>query len=399
MALKCIHCKNNHDSESCPLWHKAQALIKVKNTVLKDSFYGSSPAPFIGRFGYPNVFVGILAPPELSEAAWLYDSPQYWALKEYEIPELVSLRSSLINSRFQVNVNNSKAEKVMEVAQEIGMASKPVDVEVHLKKAPRFEVKIDPYTAPRGPGAELISAEITSNSKIHTKVEKVVSDELKAQEAITLLYDKGFDENFLSKLLSVGSIGLNENKRLVPTRWSITATDDMLGKHLIKEIKNYSTYDYSAFFGDYLGNYYLILMFPDYWSYELFEIYTPTKSVSTDYEGFSGRTNYAEECAGGYYTVRLAVAEKLHEFKRQASILVFRFITDEYLLPLGVWVTREASRKAIMNKPIIFSSKELLLKYAKNVAITKFGVNLDSLLKKSKLLEVAGKQVRLTQFM
>ena len=37
----------------------------VKN--LKEDFFGSSPAPFVGRYGYPYVNVGILATFDLHE--------------------------------------------------------------------------------------------------------------------------------------------------------------------------------------------------------------------------------------------------------------------------------------------------------------------------------------------
>ena len=130
----------------------------------------------------------------------------------------------------------------------------------------------DSYVAPMGPHAAVDNIDITSNSKVHTKVDKVVDDiDLKSGEAMHYLYGHGFDENFLSRILSVGNLGVGKNRKLVPTRWSITAVDDTLGKDAIKEIKEHNSAEFSAYFGGYLGNYYLILMFPDVWSYELFE--------------------------------------------------------------------------------------------------------------------------------
>jgi len=108
--------------------------------------------------------------------------------------------------------------------------------------------------------------------------------------------------------------------------------------------------------------------------------------------------NYAENCAGGYYTVRLAISEKLMELRRQASVLALRFITDEYTLPLGVWVTREATRKAFQKRPTTFSSKELMMTYAKHLVKYKFGFDLELLLKRSWLLKETGKQQRLDKF-
>ncbi len=374
--------------------------MKVSQKLTKPEFFGSAPSPFIGRFGYPDVHVGILTPPEEKEQAWLHDAPNYWSLSDYKIPQIVDLRSALVNSRFKANVK-ARQHQWLELVQEVGMASRPVEVELSLKDVPNFRLQTDPYAAPMGPNAELTKAKVTSNPKIPTKIDKAVSDtDLKAQTAVTELYDKGYGENELSKLLSTGVLGVQDQRKLVPTRWSITATDDMLGKHVIEEIKDYAFADFSAFFGHYLGNYYLVLFFPDAWSYELFEVYLPgdKSQFSTDYEAFGGRKEYAFDTTGGYYTVRLAIAEKLREIKRQASVLVLRFITDEYTLPLGVWVTREASRKSVQSKPITFASKELLLQYAKIFIKRHFNYDADFLLTKSKLLKNLGKQQRLSSF-
>jgi len=261
--------------------------------------------------------------------------------------------------------------------------------------------------APMGPSANLKKAKITSNPKIHTKVDKIVSDfDLKSVNALTYLYKSGFDENFLSKLLSVGTLGKKLNRKLVPTRWSITATDDTLCKELLKEIKNYNVADYQAYFGNYLGNYYLFLFFSEPWSYELFETYPPRAywnptektNFTTDFENFFGRKNYAEQCSGGYYTVRLAIAEKLKQLKRQASVLALRFISGDYAVPLGVWITRQSARRALQSKPIKFASKKLMLTYAKHLIKRKFNYDLDLLTRQSKLLKEVGKQKRLVLF-
>ena len=389
----------------CPICARNNAIFRVKNKFEKEEFTSDAVSPFVGRFGYPNINVGILAPPEQREDAWLFDAPKYWSAENYEIPRIVDFRSSLLNSRYNINIK--KRIKLLELSQDIAMSSKPVDVEIQLHEKPKFRLNLDSHMAPTGPNAKLKKVLITENPKIHTKVYKVFEDvDLKANEAVNYLYQNKFDENFLSKILSVGTLGLKKDRKLVPTRWSITATDDIIGKNLINEIKDYSEINsYYSFFGNYLGNYYLILMFPEVWSYELFETYVPQNwnfikplKNTTDYEAYSGRKNYADNTAGGYYTVRLAILEKLKETKKQASVLALRFITDEYTMPLGVWVTREATRKAMLNKPIEFSSKELMLDYARKFVKRKFNYNVDYMLNSSKLLKNIKQQKKLMQF-
>jgi hypothetical protein len=220
------------------------------------------------------------------------------------------------------------------------------------------------------------------------------------------LYKKDVDENTLTKLFSIGNLGLKKDRRLVPTRWSTTAVHDIVTKNLLNNIKNSPLFDYKAYFGSYLGNYYLLLFFPEIWSYELFETYVSSNTTMesnlkymTDFEPYEGRKTYAQNCAGGWYSVRMAIAEHLDRVKRQGSCLAIRLITDEYAMPLGVWVTTEATRKALNNKSIGFSSMELMLKYAKIFIKKKFNFDLEIILKNSILLRNMKQQSKLTQFL
>jgi len=407
MNIQCLKCKGRGfcGRSFCAILAKSNAIFKVRDDLDKSEFNGSSPAPFVGHYGYPYLNVGVLSTPYIIDEVWEYDAPRYWANNNYQIPQIIDFRSSLINSRFKAHAQDKN--KLLEISQEVGMASLPVDIEINLKEKPKFRLKTDAYSAPMGASGNLEKAYITSNPKVHTKVDKVYSDsDLKANDAIIYLYQNNFDENFLSKILSVGTVGIRKNRKLVPTRWSITATDDMIAKHLVEQVRQYNEIDYQAYFGSYLGNYYLILFFPEKWSYELFETYLPKTSwntankidYTTDYEGYNGRKNYAENCAGGYYTVRLAILEKLQKLKKQGTVLVLRFITGEYAVPLGVWVTREATRKALSIKPICFSDRELMLKYAKALIKKKFNYNLDNLLKESIILKNLRNQMKLTRF-
>ncbi|MBI2146678.1 hypothetical protein HYU22_05035 [Candidatus Woesearchaeota archaeon] len=201
---------------------------------------------------------------------------------------------------------------------------------------------------------------------------------------------------------------MKQNRKLVPTRWSITAVDDTIGKQLMTEIKDFSIGEYQLYFGGSWGNYYLVLFFPEVWSYELFESYLGYKVnpwskegnfYSTDYEAYEGRKEYAEETAGGYYAARLAILEKMKSLKRQHSVLALRFITSEYNIPLGVWVCREASRNALKEQPLRFSSEELMVKYAQEFLQRKFGFEIGVLLKESRLLKEKKQQMRMSQFL
>jgi len=201
-------------------------------------------------------------------------------------------------------------------------------------------------------------------------------------------------------------LGLKKDRRLVPTRWSITASDDIIGKQLLKKVREYKWLeDYELFYEEFMGNQYIILMFPNVWSFELFELYFPGSSwnpsseikASTDFEGFEGRTKYAFNTAGGYYATRLPILKYLDSIKRQASVVVIRIETPGYWASLGVWVVRESVKKAL-NKKIKFSSKRELLDSAKGISKGKYKFDAENILKMSRLLKNINLQRNLIEY-
>jgi len=380
----------------------------IKNISKLDS--NSPPSVFVGsKLKYPLVNVGILSPLERDENAWIYDDMKYWANNNFQINDVLKLRDSLLNSRFQSHVHDSKSnKKFVQLAQDIAVASHPVDVEIELKNRVNIGRSKDRILAPHGMRAGLKQAKITSNVKVDRKLDRIMNDELKAAEGIEFLYKNNFTEYTLAKILSVGVLGLKKNKRLVPTRWSITATDDTIGKSIIEKIKDFKWIeDYELFFGEFLGNCYVIMLFPNVWSYELFELYLPGSSwnpskevkASTDFESYSGRKTYASSTAGGYYASRLGVLEYLNSVKRQASVLAIRIETPSYWAALGVWVVRESVRKAIARGVMKFNSFDEMIESVKKIGKIKYNFDYEHILKRSKLLQQIKTQKNLGEWM
>ena len=373
--------------------------FKVKE-IFKDEFFSNSPpSVFVGSKFYPEANVGVLAPPEKIENVSLYDNQKYWAENNLDIYQIMEFRSSLINSRFRTDVKavRTNDNKFLNLAREIGMSVKPVDVEVKLKKKIRLIINIDDTTLPMGPRGSVEKLRVASNPKISSHVDKVYFDtDMKAIEGINYLNKHGYDENALSKLLSIGIMGQEKRRVLVPTKWSITSVDTMLGNELLKKVKQFPLVNnYLFFYGHYLGNHYFVLFLPEIYNYELFETYLPGSfwnpttnvNISTDFEPFRGRTKYASNTVGGFYATRLAMLEYLERVKRQGSCLVVRIETPDYWLGLGVFVVRFAMRKTLLNKPLEFNDKNKAIEFFKKEIFEKFNLDISNTLKGSKLLD------------
>ena len=387
----------------------AEANFKVRDLSkisVINSF--SPPSVFIGsKLKYPEINVGILSPLEKDENSWIYDDAKYWAENNFEISQVLHLRNSLLNSRVRTKVTDARMnKKFLEIIKDVAISSKPVELEIELKNRIQSGHEKDKVLTPLGMSADFEKAKIIGNVQINRHLDKILNDELKVSESMKILYENNFDEYSLSKILSVGVLGLKKDRRLVPTRWSITASDDIIGKQLLKKVRDYKWLeDYELFYEEFMGNQYIILMFPNVWSFELFELYFPGSSwnpsseikASTDFEGFEGRTKYAFNTAGGYYATRLPILKYLDSIKRQASVVVIRIETPGYWASLGVWVVRESVKKAL-NKKIKFSSKRELLDSAKGISKGKYKFDAENILKMSRLLKNINLQRNLIEY-
>jgi len=362
----------------------------------------SPPSVFIGRMGYPNVYAGPLVPP-VQEDTSLFDMPESWFGKS--IDEIVAFRSLLIRGKHRVNVLKfQEAGKIIDMTRDLALAVDCVDVELALKSKPRGHIFLDDDVQPFGPSAQIRDLQL-GNARWDHHVEKAYSDtDLKAAQAVRELYDKGVIVSRIQKAFSVGAFGVEENRKLVPTRWSITAVDSILSKDLIEKVKTYPEInEYRVYESSYLDNLFEVLMIPSAWTYEAIEAWYPGTVWNPDgkhvvmfgdWEGHDGRTTYAE-IGGCYYSARLAVCELLTKERRQATVIVLRESRPGYIMPVGVWQVRENVRNAMRQPPLKFNT----LSAALQRIACQFNIPLQQWILKSELIRNALFQKRITDYL
>jgi hypothetical protein len=240
-------------------------LSRYANLFSSNYIEGSSPpSVFVGSYGYPKVLVGPMVPPVHGDTL-LLDSPESWIGKNLE--EIVNYRLSLVRGVQAVPVKDPQG-KYIESLQELAMSSRSTDSELEFVKSTRPVSSIDGENPPFGPLGEIKNAKF-SNSSSDKNIERIFYDkDLLAQAAVIELYNRGIEVSRIQKCFSIGMFG--KNRKLVPTRWSITATDDIISKSLIEQISNFTVIDYSQIFSyEHLGNLYSVIMFPSRWMFEM----------------------------------------------------------------------------------------------------------------------------------
>lgn len=321
---------------------------KENHAVIEGS---SPPAVFVSSRNYPRVILGPMVPSMHGDTSFL-DEPEMWYGKSFN--EILGYRNSLVRGLIQLkNRHASEPDSTLVRLHELLMSSRSVDSMLKLSKPPIRRLFFNEFTPPLGPYGKMEDFTI-SIARGDRKIEKVYYDtDMKAEEAILYLYMNGFSVNMIQKILSLGMVGIRNQRKIVPTRWSITAVDGTVSKKLVEQIKEYKSIDtYRVYKLDIYGNRYVAILIPSKWSFEWIEAWFPgtawssgstEPSIIGDSEGYFGRSDYAT-VGGCYYSVRLAVSERLARERRQAGALILREVYPGFFAKIGVWNVRESVR-------------------------------------------------------
>jgi len=333
----CSTCKGKgmYGLPHCPVMKRFHTQVR---TAPRQEFMGSSPSLFIGSHGYPRVTGGPLM---INDA----DNPPSWVASGLGIDDIVDIRARTIRGISQVT-------SYLPALQELAISSIPLDVEVLFTRPVSFDLTFDGTVAPVGLSGDLAKMKVIDNPRIEPSVDRVTSDtDLGAMGACSELHQSGIDVYQISRLMSGGLIG--RRRKVVPTRWSITAVDDSVSSALKQKIARYTPIDHIRVFSHVLyANRIVVVLLPGDWRYEMIERWQAqslwsgeTDSITVDREGMK-KKGYSP-ISGAYYSARLAVAEYLDATRQCARVIVIRSVSADYWAPLGTWVIREATRGAM----------------------------------------------------
>ena len=356
------------------------------------------PSVFIGRYGYPKVKVGPMVPPIHGDTT-LLDRPEMWLGKSLE--DVVKYRLSLVRGVSDVNIRVTTG-RYIESLQELAMSARSAESEAMFEKRPIMDIEQKKglgESAPFGPIAPLKSFK-TASLSVDKRIEKAYYDkDLHAAKAMVDLYRQEVEVSRIHRVLSIGMLGLQKSRKLVPTRWCISAADDIISASLTKNLASNTQIDFFEVYKySHIGNYYCVILIPDeVWSFEMKEVWIDDDGnlgMGLDFEDARGLDHYPV-IAGAYFAARLAVAEHLSKRRRNAAALVLREIHSDYVMPVGVWQVREGIREALKSEKRLFEGFEGALSFA---CVNLFAPK-EHWIRDSKIFEQKKKQLRMTGFL
>jgi hypothetical protein len=338
--------------------------FRMRSVAVGKELEGSTPpSVFIGSWNYPKVFAGPMVAPMSGDTS-LLDSPEAWIPQNVTTSDIVNFRLNLVRGKQEVKITDLDNDLV-EKLRDISMADSSIESEVEFKTIPRGTSFTDEHT-PHGPSALMEDFDV-GNCRWEHSLEKAYYDtDLKAADAVVELHEKDTPFSRIQKAFSVGGMGTKRRRRLVPTRWSITACDSILGNTMLKEVRHneiipfYQVREFQS-----LNNYYAVILLPMAWQYEWMEAFLHVlgreEMLFGDYETNKGKKGYST-VGGCYYSCKFGVLEALAKEKKQAGAIILREAYRGYV-PLGVFNVRENVRNAMKQPAKEFESFRSVLNY------------------------------------
>ncbi|MGC8661601.1 MAG: hypothetical protein ACP5TZ_03755 [Nitrososphaeria archaeon] len=315
-----------------------------------ETVYGTT-SPFI----YLPLRYGTLLSigPSITSEPGLFADPTKWL--NFSAPDLLRLRLSSLTSLKPVHPSLSVLDRDVSKLREVALSQKFVDIEVNMSKSQR-KIFSDQFSGTISVKGRLERVLNYSGTEFSRPIEKVFSDNnLRAADAVKYLFESDVGVYKIQQLLSVGSLGVN--RKLVATRWSITAVDSLLSSNMLNKIAQYEIIsNYMVGKSYMMGNRFAVIIEPENYSFEMLESWAPyngseniIQAIARDNEGYFGRKDYANEVEGAYYAARFSVAQFLEKIRKQASIMVLMEVDRNWIPSLGVWRVREGVKAALEN--------------------------------------------------
>ena len=344
---------------------KLTEQIQMKSVKVGKNLEGSTPpSVFIGRWSYPKVYAGPMMVGEAGDTS-IMDSPESWIGQNKQQEDIINYRMNLVRGKQLIKIDDLE-NPFVEKLQDISLASKSIDSEATFGRTPTGSMLTED-SMPHGPSAVIEKFDIDA-VKWDRQLEKTFYDtDLKASDAVVNLHNKDVPFTAMQKAFSVGAIGTKNKRKLVPTRWSITACDSTLADQFLKEVRKFEKIDtYRVYEFGSLNNYYVIILTPTEWQYEWYEAFIKIMGneelIYSDYETNGGKKEYSI-VGGCYYTAKMAVLDYLLKNKKQSGLLILREAYEGYV-PLGVFNVRENIKEAMMKPYKEFETLNDALKYS-----------------------------------
>jgi len=364
--------------------------IKLYQKTLKPTkeIEGIGSAPIVGEKNYPQLKIHNVSTEDKNNSFFKSSN-----IVKQDYKDIFKTKAKNILGSTQESHIKKTTQRINEEIVNIYKSKTEIEFNSKFENELKFnKILTNKVSGIMGTKNELQSLEATQNTTTSKQIEKYSEGDTKAKEAIIRLYEKGTNEHQIIHLLALGVFGIQINKKLVPSRWAITAYDQTIEKYLHKKIIKYNAINkFEVYYYKNKSDTHINILLPDTYHGEHFEDWEGI--TKPDYFNNDNKLSTSEpNNAGGYFATKIALNEFLDKRKKQSAAIMIRVIR-KYDVPLGVVFVRECVRESFKNKVFETNNFKELQEYIKE----KFPVHYPHLMN-SKVLKEQKRQTKLNKF-
>ncbi|MHA1935351.1 MAG: hypothetical protein ACW97A_08715 [Candidatus Thorarchaeota archaeon] len=324
----------------------------------------SPPGVSVETAKYPIVNAGVLASTAPSEFLSIFDHPEAWMGLDREA--ILTMRGHLYRFVVPIDAREMQPHDIVGLLQKIALSVSPVALGVEVSTLPPRHFQVRGGQLPSGPEIPLKSFEIISEPEISRVAQKISEKDITASEAIWQLFDYDYSLEQVARLMAVGLLGRQDNRRLVPMRGAYKAVIDSF---LSKSIKQLGERPYSPIFkihvGSLFGDTFTAIAQPGEPAVDYLNIREGTKT-GTSFEdakipASDARTSVLADHA------RFSAYNHMMKNDQSSHITIFHFSQNQRNKILGPWVARAGVIDCLTSNPVQLESKENALAVLKSI--------------------------------
>ncbi len=333
-------------------------------TQLGDSFRGktvtafSPPGIVVEPLKYPIVRASVLASTQASEFISIYDHPDSW--RGLDSDAILKMRKCLFRFGAQVDAKTMEPSPLVDTLQTVALSVNPLALHFEVSDIPQKDLVPLGGLLPTGPAVDARNATILNEPETSRVAEKITEQDIPAAEAIWKLLDYEYTLDQVARLMSVGLLGMKDNRRLIPTKSAYKATIDAFVNRAIMElIDRPLTSKFTLSTAELHGDVFTIFAQPGMPRVDYLRVQRTELGIERGFS-FEGIKNVSLDPKTSVFAdnARFAVYHDFVQRRRGCQITVFHMSRNQRSEMLGPWRVRAGVKGALESDMLELDSRE-----------------------------------------
>jgi hypothetical protein len=334
----------------------------------------SPPGICVKSGKYPRLEAGFLASIEPLEHLSIYDFPEAW--NGLDRDTIFSMRRHLYQFLLPVDARSMQPEGVVHTLQEIALSVRPIALQVEGEPLLPRRLQLRNGQLPSSSDVSVKSVEILSEPEISKVAERITEQDIPAAEGIWRLIDYDYSLDQVVRLMSVGLLGRQNTRRMLPTRSAYKATiNAFIDRAVMELIERPRISSYEIYLGTLFGDRFVVFLNPGEARVDYLAMDVSGTKITRGF-AFEGLRQWPTDAKTSVYSdhARFSVYKHLISRNQQCHAAIFHLTKEPRNQILGPWIARAGVNEAFTSEPVTLDNIENAIKLLDTLLDPNFSV-------------------------